>query len=202
MDLSRRSTLASVAATVTAAAGCVGRASQGTDPEDTTTDDSTTGDTTTEDDGGPPSLTGYAVSDAAVPPVTRPDAGTEPWGLFLASREAVEAQFGEITRDSVAAFLDATAFDAGDRLVYLQAYGSQTCYELALTGDPEVSAGTPTLSTAVRRTAGENAVCGAAITPVTLLVRLSFDPDRRMPAVVTARVADGGETTLTLQARR
>lgn len=171
------------------ATGCVGRGGPGGgDGTATPTDD---------EKDSVPALTGYEVSDAAVrPSVERPD-DRDSWGLFAASREAAEEYFGdsdeadESDAEAVRAFVDETDFDAGDRLLYVDAYAPQTCYELVLEQEPQIAEnGLPLVVVRVDRTEPDDAPCGDAVTLVHLLVRLSFDLDAGPADVVEVRVVD------------
>lgn len=148
-----------------------------------------------DEDGRPdavPVLRGHAVSDRASTPDAERHSEMDPWGLFVATRETAEAYFGdgdEAGSDDVRGFIDRTAFEDGDRLLYIQAYAPQTCYELALDGAPSVAEdGRPRVETAVRRTASDEVPCGDAVTAVRLLLRLSFHPGAGVPEAVAVRV--------------
>lgn len=152
-----------------------------------------------------PQLTGHAVSDTAPTPTVERDGSTDAWGLHIASRDAVNAYYGDIDDEDVQAFIEDTDFEGGDRLLYVQAYGRQTCYELQLADEPQDSQdGETTIDTEVVRTADENMACGEAITPVKLLLRLSFEFDSRSVDTVEVNITGHrGETErLTLDARR
>lgn len=142
-----------------------------------------------------PVLTDYTVSEAVITPDKERTSEMEAWGAFVASESVADEYFEHSDApgaDKVRSFVDETAFDAGERLVYVQAYAPQTCYELALDGEPTISDdGLTTINTAVNRTAGENEACGDAVTPVELLVRLSFDLEASIPDVVVVEI-DGG----------
>lgn len=194
MKPTRRRFLSGTAVATVLATGCVGRGGPGG------------GDGTVISADGEydsvPALTGYEVSDAAVrPSVERPD-DRDSWGLFVASREAADEYFGdsdeadESDAEAVRAFVDETDFDAGDRLLYVEAYAPQTCYELRLEGEPRIAEnGLPLVAVRVDRTEPDDAPCGDAVTLVHLLVRLSFDLDAGPTDVVEVRVlTDDGET--------
>lgn len=189
MKPTRRRFLSGTAAATVLATGCVGRGVPGGgDGTVTSTDD--------ENDSAP-ALTGYEVSDAAVrPSAERPD-DQDSWGLFVAGREAADQYFSdpdeadESDAETVRAFVDETDFDAGDRLLYVEAYAPQTCYELALEREPRVAEnGLPLVAVRVDRTEPDDAPCGDAVTLVHLLVRLSFDLDAGPADVVEVRVLD------------
>lgn len=122
------------------------------------------------------------------------------WGLFLASEEVAEQYFGDAEdAASVQSFVDATEFEDGDRLVYLQAYGRQTCYALEIEGEPFVAEnGLPRIEAGVARTAGPDQPCGDAITPVRTLLRLSFDLEAGSPDVVGVKIAGDMDGTAEL----
>jgi hypothetical protein len=198
--LTRRAFLSGTATATVLVAGCVdgGAGDGGTNTPTGTGTDTGTGDV--------PALTGYAVSDATVrPSAERPD-DEATWGLYLAGRDAAEAYFGdpeessETDAEAVRSFVAGTDFDAGDRLLYVASYGPQTCYELVLDGDPRVGeAGLPRVDARVERTAPDDQACGEAITPVALLLRLSFAPDPGPPEAVEVHVVDGWEKDVSLR---
>lgn len=140
-----------------------------------------------------PILRGHAVSDRAVTPDVEHRSDLDAWGLLLATRESAWRYFGDVDAtgdERVRAFVDATDFDAGDRLLYVHAYAPATCHELVLDGTPSVTDnGVPHVPTAIRRTAPPDAPCGDAVTAVRLLLRLSFHPSTGDPELVTVRVA-------------
>ncbi|WP_253738229.1 hypothetical protein [Halohasta salina] len=142
-----------------------------------------------------PVLTGYSVSDSVVRPDVERDSETDSWGLFLASRRTATEYFGDVDDSAVEEFIAETAFDEGDRLVYVQASAPQTCYELALSAEPSIDTnGVPVVDTEVTRTASADEACGDAVTPVDLLVRLSFDVDGPPADVVVVRVTGSAGT--------
>jgi len=198
----RRTLLAGASIALAGAAGCLSRAD---DPDSgDETDDSGNNSTDPSSDGGTdgsgddgadsvPVLTGYEVADRAVTPDVERASDTDAWALLLASRDAAEAAFGAVEgdgADAVEEFVAGTAFDAGDRLLYVRAFGRQTCYDLVLAEEPAVDAdGLPAVRVGVDRTAPEDQPCGDAITPVDLLLRLSFDPDAGSPDAVAVHVS-------------
>lgn len=182
MHPTRRRYLSTTAAATILATGCVGR--------DIPRGDAGTATPTDEEKDSVPALTGYEVSDAAVrPSAERPDE-QDAWSLFLASRDAADRYFDdpdEATKaavEAVRAFVEATEFEAGDGLLYVEAYGPQTCYELVLEVEPEVAEnGLPTVVVRVDRTEPEDAACGDAVTLVHLLVRSRSTPTRDRPTL-------------------
>lgn len=107
--------------------------------------------------------------------------------------------------EEVRAFIGETAFEAGERLVYLHSYGSQTCYEMTLDGEPRIADnGLPVVEATVDRTAPPDQPCGDAVVAVRLLLRLSFDRSLPSPDAVEARVAGNRDETeeLLLEAQR
>lgn len=202
MSPTRRTVLGIAATAIGAGAGCLGQDDStqgGNDPgTDGDTDDSGTDDDGTDDEDAVPVLTGHAVSEHAADPTTERESDLDPWALFLASREASDDHFGDVD-EAVQRFVDETDFEAGDRLLYVQAYGPQTCYALVLERDPHVADnGVPRVDTRVERTAPEDELCGDAITPVRSLVRLSFDPDAGSTDVVDVHVTDQQDETTEL----
>jgi len=210
--MNRRTFLASVGIALPALAGCLSGAGDppgdddgSVDTGDDGTDDSSVGgsddssDDGTDDsgDGGDadsvPVLTGHAVSDHVVAPDAERNSDMDAWGLFLASSDAAEEHFGAVDgngADAVRTFVDGTAFDSGDRLLYVRAFARQTCYQLVLEDEPAVAEnGRPTVRVGVDRTAPEEQVCGDAITAVDILLRLSFDPDAGSPDAVAVDVS-------------
>lgn len=145
-----------------------------------------------------PKLTGHTVSDVAVTPDVERESDMDAWGVFLAS-QSVATEYFDTTdddADEVETFVAETAFADGERLVYVQAFAPQTCYELRLRDEPFVDAnGLPVVDTELSRTAPADQACGEAITPVDFLVRLSFDPDGPQPDAVAVQVtgSDGNE---------
>jgi hypothetical protein len=191
----RRTLLAGASIALAGAAGCLSRADD-PDSGDSGTDPSGDGGMDGSGDDGAdsvPVLTGYAVADRAVTPDVERASDTDAWALLLASRDAAEAAFGAVEgdgADAVEEFVAGTAFDAGDRLLYVRAFGRQTCYDLGLEDEPAVAAdGLPAVRVGVDRTAPEDQPCGDAITPVDLLLRLSFDPDAGSPDAVAVHVS-------------
>ncbi|MFO7926501.1 MAG: hypothetical protein ACQET5_11905 [Halobacteriota archaeon] len=79
-----------------------------------------------------PDLTGYTVSAAVVAPDVEPASDSGAWGLFVASQSVAAEYFGGVddVGDEVRAFIQETPFEDGGRLVYVQAFPSETCYEL------------------------------------------------------------------------
>ncbi|MEF8800445.1 MAG: hypothetical protein V5A38_09370 [Halolamina sp.] len=155
-----------------------------------------------------PVLTDYTVSDQAVTPAGERYSDMDTWGLYLASHEAADEYFGEVEADgadAVRTFVDETAFESRERLVYVHAYAPQTCYELVLDGEPHIAEdGDPVVRTELDRTAGEDEACGDAVTPVRILLRLSFDTDGGAASRVDVHVAGTQDTTevLTLEAQQ
>lgn len=142
------------------------------------------------DEDSVPILTGHEVSEQVATPDAERTSDMDAWGLFVASRDAAEEHYGEVDDEDVQAFVDETEFESGDRLVYLEVYAPQTCYELALAGDPYVAEnGLPTVEAAIDRLADDDVACGDAMTPVDLLLRLTFDLEGGSTDVVEARVA-------------
>lgn len=194
--MNRRRFLAGVALSVSLG-GCL--ADPGDPENDSTENDSTepdgdgSTDSTDGDEDSVPVLTGYAVSDHVVTPDAERFSDMDSWGLFLATREVAEEYFGDVDEDGaegVREFVDESEFQDGDRLLYVHAYAPQTCYELALDGEPRVAEnGLPLVETVVDRTEPEDEPCGDAVTSVRLLVRLSFDLDGGSPDVVEVHVS-------------
>lgn len=149
----------------------------------------------------------YAVSDAAVTPDVEGDSDTDAWGILLASEAIAREYFGDVDgSEEVMPFVEATEFEAGDRLVYVQAFAPETCYRLALANEPVVEeGGQPILAMEAKRTAPAADPCGEAITPVELLVRLSFATDAPPAETVIVRI-DGtvgtGREQIRLDAER
>ncbi|MEF8812591.1 MAG: hypothetical protein V5A55_02075 [Halovenus sp.] len=186
--MNRRTFLAGTGLAIAGLAGCLSNG-EGPGTDDDGTDDS-------GDDGDAdsvPVLTDYAVSDHVVAPDAERNSDMDAWGLFLATRDAAEGYFGAVDgsgAEAVRTFIDETAFDAGDRLLYIQAFARQTCYDLVLEGEPAVGAnGLPGVRVGLDRTAPEDEPCGDAITPVDLLLRLSFDLDAGSTDVVEVQVS-------------
>lgn len=151
-------------------------------------------------------LTDYAVSDYVVEPTVDSGDETDVWGVYLASRSAADAAFTAATgsdADAVRAFVSETAFDDGETLLFVRALAPQTCYALELDDEPTVDeAGRPQVSLAVTRTAPPEDLCGEAITPVSVLVRLAFA--QTVPDTLSVTVSGRGDqpTQLELQAIR
>lgn len=166
-----------------------GPAASGPNDNDSDTgDDSDAG-----DEDAVPVLTDFAVSDEAVQPDVERTSDMDAWGAFIASHDAAVAAFGQVDADEyevACEFLDETDFEAGDRLVYVEAYAPQLCYELRPAAEPAVADnGITQLPLEVNRTAPPDEACGDAITAVDLLLRLSFDLEAADPDVVTVHVA-------------
>lgn len=145
----------------------------------------------TTDTESSPELTGVTVSDAVVTPEVERRSDMDAWGLFLASRSIAIDYFDtdEERTDTVRAFIQATSFEGSERLVYIQAYAPQTCYALELRDDPSIDTdGPPVIDTEVIRTTPADEACGDAITPVELLMRLSFATDGPQPEQAAVRV--------------
>lgn len=145
-----------------------------------------------------PKLTGHTVSEVAVTPDVERESDMDSWGVFLASRRVATEYFdtNDDDADDVQTFVSETAFADGERLVYVQAFAPQTCYELRLREDPSIGTDDlPVVDTKITRTAPTDQACGDAITPVDLLVRLSFDPDGPAADAIAVRVtgSDGTE---------
>lgn len=178
----RRTVFAGVAVTLTApAAGCV----DGIDDEPGATPPPT---------GEVPVLQSYTVSDHAVEPDVEPDSDMDAWGVYVASRDVAErywpADGDDADRNAVGEFVAETDFDAGKRLLYVQAFAPQTCYELVPGEDPSISEeGLPEVPLVVDRTAPEDQACADAITPVDLLARLSFDPYSTLPDELSVTIS-------------
>lgn len=201
MTVSRRSVLAGGATAFALLAGCVAEGTNGGGDSD--------GDDGNGSDGesdGVPVLTDFAVSEEIVVPDEERFSDMDPWAAFLASDAAAEDVFGHVEDGAGAAtFIDETEFDAGETLLFVEAYGPQTCYRLALDGDPQVAEnGLPTVAATVERTAPSNELCGDAVTAGHLLLRLSFDPEAPAPDVVEVTVdeANGEPEELLVEAQR
>ena len=155
-----------------------------------------------------PNLIGYTVSDAAVTPNVERESDTDSWGVFIASRSVAAGYFDADDDESgeVQTFVAETAFEEGERLVYVQAYAPQTCYELVLGEEPSIDTnGLPVVDTELTRTKPAGESCGDAVTPVDLLLRLSFDPDGPPADVVVIQVTGSAGTEqegFQLEARR
>ena len=94
--------------------------------------------------------------------------------------------------EEVQEFLKETNSEAGDYLLYVEAYAPQTCYELIIDDEPKIAEkGLPNVEFEVNRTKPDDEPCGDAITAVDLLVRLSFDLDEGGPAdIIEVTVAE------------
>lgn len=182
--MNRRTFLAGTAVALSGLAGCL------TSADEPDTDDGTG---TPDDTDSVPVLTGHTVSDHAVAPDAERTSEMDAWGLFLATSEAAAGYFGTADgtgADAVRAFIEETAFDAGDRLLYVRAFARQTCYDLSLESEPFVAEnGLPLVAVGLDRTAPENEPCGDAITPADVLLRLSFDPDAGSTDAVEVHVS-------------
>lgn len=143
-----------------------------------------------------PTLTGFAVSDSVNEPDVERESDMDSWGALIASRDVATEYFDPSTGDdAVQTFISETAFDAGDRLVYIQAFAPQTCYKLVLREDPYVDAeGVPVVDTVLRKIESTDVACGEALTPVDMLIRLSFDPESPPGDVVEVKVTDADGT--------
>jgi hypothetical protein len=123
------------------------------------------------------------VSEVAVTPDVERESDMDAWGLFLANRSVATEYFDttDEAADEVQTFVSETAFEDGERIVYVRAYAPQTCYALRLKEDPFIDTnGLPVIRTEITRTA-----------PVDLLLRLSFDPDGPHPSAVAVQVTGG-----------
>lgn len=198
MSLKRRDLLRDGAVlAITATAGCISlRPPGGDEPgqdDDSTDADSGNGTPDSGENDSVPKLTGHSVSEQVVTPSAERFSDLDAWGLFVESREAAMDYFGDVDEsgaEAVRTFIAETAFDAGDRLVYLHAFAPQTCYELVLAGKPRITQdGLPLVIAEVSRTAPADQPCGDAMTPVRLLCRLSFDPVAGIPNSVTAEIS-------------
>jgi hypothetical protein len=193
MAQTRRDVLYLGAAAALSLAGCTSNGSGG-DGETTSEPGDGDGNGNGDGDGGPhPVLTGWDLSDTVVTPDEEHVSDLDSWGLFLASREAAETTWEDVTEagvEEVRAVIGETAFESGQRLVYLHSYGPQTCYEMNLDGEPRVGDhGLPVVEATVDRTAPTDQPCGDAVVAVHLLLRLSFEPSAPAPDVVEALVA-------------
>lgn len=139
-----------------------------------------------------PVLTGYTVSDAVVTPDVKRASDSDAWGLFVASRSVADEYFGDADDDGgdeVRAFIEETSFEDGDRLVYVQAFTPEACYELELVEEPFIAEnGLPVVETEVIRTEAADEPCEGTATAVELLARLSFDADGPPADVVAVRL--------------
>lgn len=140
-----------------------------------------------------PELTGYTVSDTVVTPNVERESDMDSWGVFVASQSVATEYFdtGDDENNQLQTFISETSFEEGEGLVYVQAFAPQTCYELVLGEEPSISTnGLPVVDTELNRTAPADQACGEAITPVEILVRLSFDPDGPPADVAVVQVTD------------
>lgn len=161
-----------------------------TDADDNTTDGT---DDNTGDADSVPILTGYELSESVVTPTAERFSDLDSWGLFFATRETALDTFSEDIDqegiEDVREFIDVTDYDNGERILYVHAYAPETCYELVLDTDPYVASnGIPVVETLVDRTAPDTDPCGEAVTPVRILMRLSFDLEGGTPDVVEVHV--------------
>ncbi|MFW6320631.1 MAG: hypothetical protein ACOC0Z_02165 [Halohasta sp.] len=173
-------------------AGCLSDSSPGnttgnSSGDDEVDDDAEKNDSSTDDDKDQPRvLTGYTVSEHAVTPAVEHRSDMDAWGVFVGSESVAEEYFGSVDEEGaeqVQEFVEETDFEAGEYLLYVEAYAPETCYELVVDGEPDVAEnGLPTVEMAVTRTEPEDEACGEAMTAVDLLVRLSFDLDEGGPA--------------------
>lgn len=140
-----------------------------------------------------PVLLDFDVSQRVVPPEGERDSELDSWALFVAARDVAEGYFGDVDErgaEEVRTFVDETDFEAGERLLYVRAFAPQTCYELVLDEEPFVAEnGLPNVNLRANRTASDDEVCGEAMTPVAILLRLAFDPDAGPADVVEVRVS-------------
>lgn len=144
-------------------------------------------------DDSAPKLTDHTVSDVTATPNVERESDMDSWGVFIANRSIATEYFDpeDDAVEEIQAFVSETDFEDGQRLVYVETYAPQTCYELILGEDPFINSnGSPVIDTELNRTAAESEACGEAITPVDLLVRLSFDPDGPPTDVVVVQVTD------------
>ncbi|MFB6162109.1 MAG: hypothetical protein ABEJ86_01530 [Halococcoides sp.] len=138
--------------------------------------------------------------DPPAPDVDR--SGLDSWGRYIASAERAAHYFAS-PDGSGPTVVENTDFTSGERLLYVQVYARQTCYRLRLDGTVRVDEGPVTVPVATQRTVPDTVGCAEAMTPVDLLVRLSFDPDGT-PAEKARVVIDdeGDRETLHLDAER
>lgn len=146
-----------------------------TDPNNATT----TQPATTMSSGG--ALAGYTVSESVETPNVEHVSDMDAWGVYIGSRAVADEYFhtsDENVAESHLAFIEETNFEHGETLIYVQAYGPQTCYALELEAPPTTTeTNQPHIPLTIERTAGENESCGEAMTPVEILLRLAFNPD-------------------------
>lgn len=140
-----------------------------------------------------PELNGYTVSETVVTPNVERESDMDSWGVFVASQSIATEYFdtGDDENNQLQTFISETSFEEGEGLVYVQAFAPQTCFELVLGEEPSISTnGLPVVDTKLNRTAPADQACGEAITPVEILVRLSFDPDGPPADVAVIQVTD------------
>ena len=129
----------------------------------------------------------------------------DPRALFLASSEAADGYFGDTDDEVVQSFVEETNFQAGESLLFVRVYASQTCYRLAIEEEPTITEdGRPHVAVRTERTAPDEEPCGDAMTPTRALLRLSFADDAPRPEEAVVDVAGGyGEPeTLTVEAEQ
>lgn len=137
----------------------------------------------------PPAIQSVTRSDIA--PTRRVPAESElqPWGRFLGSASAAQKALLDDVDPAPIEFVETTDFEAGDRLLFVQAYGRQTCYRLEVVDSPRITrTGRPVAGVTVQRTEPPEVACGDAITPVSILLRVTFDVDRPLPDQFGVRV--------------
>lgn len=177
-------------------AGCTGAPPPGDSTETTTTQPGTTRDTGQV-------VTGYAVSESVEPPDVEQFSDLDAWGVFIGSRAVADEYFNSPdvnTSEPHLRFIEETDFDHDETLVFVQAYGPQTCYALELVAPPTTTENNrPHISLSVERTAGADEACGDAMTPVGILLRLSFDPEHGHSDVVAVTVNSYKDTPEELQ---
>lgn len=180
MNMARRRFMTGLCtASLVAVAGCLSSAASENDPDDNDDDD---------DKDSEPILTGYSVSDQTVRPAVEHASEMDAWGVFVGSRSTAVDYFtngdgGDA--EALQTFLEETDFEAGDRLLYVEGYAPQTCYELVIDEEPKIAAnGLPAVGLGVNRTAPDDQPCGDAITAVDSLLRLSFDIENGAPTDV------------------
>ncbi|CCQ34274.1 hypothetical protein HTIA_2162 [Halorhabdus tiamatea SARL4B] len=106
----------------------------------------------------------------------------EPGGVLLGSQDVALHYFGDTTAET---FVEETDFEGGERLLYVRAVARQTCYELRLNGEPQMTDDVVSVSVGINRTSPADEPCGDAMTPVATLMQLSFDPAGPPADVVT-----------------
>lgn len=191
MSIHRRRVLKALgASSVTAVAGCFSRAGLGS-----RSGTNTSTETDHDEKDAQPILTGYTVSEYTVRPTVEHTSDMDAWGVFIGTESIAADYFSDADGADVGkveAFIEETDFEAGDRLLYVEAYAPQTCYELILTDDPEVAAnGLPAVAMTVNRTEPDDQPCGDAMTPVDSLIRLSFDIENGSPTDVIEVAVSG-----------